>query len=611
MNLIFDWSDDFYEEKQEWRGDAKMLSLEIFQRECCFASAKVTICFDDILPKNNSEIFSKKYAKIGAQYFEKQQNGTTISRTVLIFSGRLVAFPLALEKGAVQLEFIAEPPDYQQQLQEFIQRNISEYRSIDKHQIAAQPLNFDELFFSENDIQNPTAFLESNSKCFYWNMKSGKLSLSDINKGFKNIAIDGTNILEKSLKISLAREPYKNISINLSTDWTQRTSGLLDLYPFIAQKFSEGIICSFTNIKSKIQKLCSLHSEDYDALSCNVKEADPSALIPLQKFAKTSRKFLVQKQDNEEKTKKIEVQFKKFYFYGEMLFCWHRKQKLSENITLNVENSKINRGREKKIFMRLNSIQLPKEYPFWNFFTRYHSGDKIIFEGSIFECSTSHFSSNFFDEKNWKKIGKIPDALPSDTCESFFKTKRGKNAIKYAIQKAIALINYSARYIEISFAVDAHKFLDATINDQITLMDSRFNDGKISGKITKICFLASAKKRILQITIGCSLQNFSKNSSDQINEYLRNLWSENNDKNNDRNGTKNDSLTFSLADIVRDVEVINPPEEQEKILIESNAKSLAELKSHLKNHQTKIKIFLASLKGSASKNVELPTFFLK
>lgn len=604
MNLIFDWSEDFYEEKKEWRSDAKVLSLEISQRECCFALAKITLFCDD-------QVFPKKYAKIGAQYFEKRNNENLISRVELIFSGRLVSFPLALGKSCVQLEFISEPSDYQRQLDAFLQHNISAYQQVDKHQISANSANFDELFFSENDLQNPTVFLEGSSKCFYWDMKGGKLSLSEINRGQKNFEIDGAKVLEKSLKISLAREPYKNVSINLSANWTRRTSGLVDLYPFVAKKFSEGIVCSFTNIKSKIKRLCSLHSDDYDALSCSVRETDPSTIVPFQTFAKTSRKFEVQ-QDKKDKneagegknSKKITAQFKKFYFYGEMLFCWHRKQKISESIRLDVVNSKINRGREKRIFMRLNSIQLPKEYPYWNFFTQYYSGDKVIFEGSVFECSVPHLSTNFFDEKNWKKIVKVPDALPSDSCGSFFKTERGKNAIKYALQNAIALMNYSARYIEISFAVDATEFLGVTINDQITLFDARLDGGKISGKVTKTRFVATSKKRILHITIGCCLQNFLENSTEQINKYLKKLWSENNDSNNDND-------RFSMGDIVRDVEVINPPEEQEKILGESNAKSVTELESRLKNHPTKIKIFLAPLKGSVAKNVELPQFFLR
>lgn len=149
----------------------------------------------------------------------------------------------------------------------------------------------------------------------------------------------------------------------------------------------------------------------------------------------------------------------------------------------------------KKIFLRLNSIQLPKQYPNWNFFARYKPGDRILFDGFVFECKENHFSGNSFDEKKWNKLEKIPDALVNDSCESFFGTERGKNAIKYALQSAIALVNYSARYVEISFCVDATKFVHITINDQITLIGRRFEGGKIAGKIIKTRLLVKANKR--------------------------------------------------------------------------------------------------------------------
>ena len=98
MKFIFDWCQKFDEEKREWRNDAKVLSLEIFQRECCFASAKVSIFLTD-----TSSIFSKKYAKIGVQLDD------SVSKIDLLFSGRVVSFPIAFEKSCVKLELISEP----------------------------------------------------------------------------------------------------------------------------------------------------------------------------------------------------------------------------------------------------------------------------------------------------------------------------------------------------------------------------------------------------------------------------------------------------------------------------------------------------------------------
>ena len=590
MKFLFDWCQKFDEEKREWRSDAKVLSLEIFQRECCFASAKVSIFLT-----NPSLSFSKKYAKIGVQLDDNSP------KVDLLFSGRVVSFPIAFGKSCVQLELISEPENYQNQLDEFLQKNIGQYQRVNKHQFVRDAFNFDDLFFSEEDLNNPTIFLEGGTHCFYWDMKNGKLSLSDINQGEKNIEICERDILEKSMNISLAREPYKKVSISLTAKWTQYLSGLIDLYPFIAKKFSDGIICSLTNIKSKIRKLCDLHNDGYDLLSCTVKETDPTKLIPLKIFPMTSAKFTLAV---EESPKKVEVAFRKFYFHGEMLLNWRRKQRRSENVNLNIINTNIDYGREKKIFLRLNSIQLPKQYPNWNFFARYKPGDRILFDGFVFECKENHFSGNSFDEKKWNKLEKIPDALVNDSCESFFGTERGKNAIKYALQSAIALMNYSARYVEVSFCVDATKFFHITINDQITLIDRRFEGGKITGKIVKIRLLAKANKKIMQITIASTLGKQIANSLEQINTYIDTLKI----SDDEESETKID-----LRDIVKDVEVINPPEEQEKILAQIPAKSISELESRLKKHSTKIRLSLApqNFGYTKSKQLNLPELLLK
>mgnify|MGYP007069965686 CR=1 FL=1 len=111
MKFILDWSQNFYEEKIDWRGDEKEMSLEISQRECCFAVAKVFIFSN--YADSSELLFSKKYAKIGVQLDEN------IPKVDLLFSGRVVSFPVSFGKSCVQLELIAEPTDFQKQLSEF------------------------------------------------------------------------------------------------------------------------------------------------------------------------------------------------------------------------------------------------------------------------------------------------------------------------------------------------------------------------------------------------------------------------------------------------------------------------------------------------------------
>ena len=589
MKFIFDWCQEIYEEKNNWRGDVKILDLDIFQREGSFACAKVSI-----VPNEYCSFFSKKYAKIGVLTDEEN------SKIELLFSGRVISFPISLDASYIKLELIAEPDNYQKQLSEFIQKNITEYNQQNKHAIEKKIINFDELFFNNNDLSNPTVFLEGQSNQFYWDMKNGKLSLSNINKGIRNFEIFENQILDRSIKISLAREPYKNVKINLSVNWIQYLSGLIDLYPSIAAKFSDGIVNSLTNIQKKFKKLCEIDKNGYRLLHYDVKEVNPSQIIPMQNFSLTSNEIIV---DRDSKENKKSIKFKKFYFFGEILLNWNQQQKRSESVTINVTNKKIEHGKEKILHLKLNPIQLSKQYPNWNFFSKYMIGDKVLFDGFIWECNQKHISGNKFDENNWNKIKKIPDALINDYSSSFFETARGKNSIKYALQNTIALMNYSSRYVEISFLTEAENFIYVNVSDQITLHSKKFNGEKITGKIIKTQLLANNKRKLMRITIGCTLGNDITDSNEKINEYIAELQ-------NCLNNKKNKSNTLEVSDIIREIEIKNPPEYQEQIISEKN--SIKEIVSQLKKHSTDIKITLAPLNSeyTLSETKKLPDFIL-
>lgn len=594
MKFILDWSQNFYEEKIDWRGDEKVLSLEISQRECSFAVAKVSI-----FSENSKLWFSKRYAKIGVQLDEN------VEKIDLLFSGRVVSFPVSLGKSCVQLELISEPVDYQKQLSEFSQRNVEQYKKTNMHILQRELINFDDLFFSQNDLNNPTIFLEGGTSNFYWDMRSGKLSLSDINRGNKTIEISGDKIIDNSINISLAREPYKNVNIELSVNWTQQLSGLLDLYPLVASKFKDGIVSSLTNIKNRIRRLCDFRNDSYKLLRCDVKEVNPSAVISMKTFPMASDEIIVN--ENDDLQKKISVKFKRFYLHGEILLYWNKKQKREETLSVNVVNGNIEHGREKTIHLKLNPIQLPKQYPNWNFYSEYTTGDRILFNGFIWECSKNHFSEKKFDEINWNKIEKIPDALEDNSSSSFFKTERGKNSIKYALQNAIALINYSSRYVEISFMADASEFLFVNVSDQIILIDKRLDRGKISGKVTKTKLIANFDRKLMQISIACTLGNDVNDGLKKINEYLNSLWKDNVPDEDER------EAKICFENIVKNIEVVNPPEEQTRILNTTPAKTITELVSRLKAHATNIKISLATLNSgyTLSKTQKLPDFILK
>jgi hypothetical protein len=571
MKLIFDWSSSFKEDKKEWRNDEEIISLEIFQKECGFATAKVSIG-----TKNADVLSDKKYAKIGMQ--------TASGGVKLIFTGRLIAFPVGFGSATTQLEFIAEPDNYQAQLSEFSRKKFRKHQLINYHRRRENNILFDDLFFSSRDLANPTIFLEGGNKIFHWNMKNGELSLSDINKGRKNFVVNSDAILQNSLKVRMAREPYGVINLKISADWVQHEYGMIDLLPMIAEKFERRTINSLTNMKFGLENIFR-EKNGYKLTYCNIKENRHSV----------SPVFWVQENETAERKK---VQFKRFYFDGKLVVNWIYKQKRKETVGVKILNPSSPHGREKNIFLRLNAIQLPKKYPIWNYFTYYGCSDKIQHKGEIWECTSSHVSGENFEQDKWKFIQKIPDALRDDTSSSFFATNRGKNALKYAMQKAIALANYSSRYIEIDFCVEAKKFISVDLRDQITNFDERIKNGSISGKIIRKRFIANADQKIIKFTLGCSAADLSKNFDD-LNSYKISVSADDN--------------SINPADIVRKIEIKNAPEEQIETLANAHLHNSAELQSLLEEHATKVKLSLHPLNTTriVAREIQLPDLILR
>ena len=567
MKIFFDWSSEFSEEKKEWRGDEQLISLDIFQRECSFATAKVVIVSQSV-----EKIMRRKYAKIGIQK-NKDEN------VELIFSGRIVSFPSGFGSSSVTMELISEPDDYQQQLRKFSQDNFENYNAIDMHNILEAPVKFDNLFFAPSDLQNPSIFLEGGNDIFYWNPKNGKLSLSNINSGKKNFDIYGSDILKNSIKVRLEREPYKNVNVSISASWIQNIYGFIDVYPMTAERFKLKTINSYTNIKSALEKICNVSQRNGCYLiRCDLHEYIPGPEVGfIQDRPRVSPKFSVREKMN---APKKAVCFERFYLKGKMIFGWSYKQKRTEVVNVKVVNKNSKFGREKNIYIKSGALQLNKKYPIWKSYVEYFTDNNVSHAGKIFRCTESHISNENFDESKWEFVEKIFDALPDDTSNSFFKTDRGNNAIKYAIQKAIALINYSARYAEVSFEIDAALGYEITLDDQVTIHDACFPNGFIVGKVIKTEFFADSEKRRMNISVACCPCGYFEDYFRILDGYCKEI------------SVKEEICDPNPDEIVTNIEIQNSPEEQEKILSETVAKKTEDLISELRKHATKIKIHL-------------------
>ncbi len=538
MKIFFNWCDRFYNDS-EWSNDEEIFSLNIIQHEGSFATARVSI---------KSKKLEHKFARIGIE-----KNG----QIKTIFRGKIISFPLSCENSIMTIEILSEPSDYQNQLQDFIKKNQKLYKEKNSEII------FDDLFFSEND--NPTIFLEGSSKIFYWDMSTGKLSLSDINYGAKTFKISKQDILKNSTQVKLSREPYGKITLNLSASWIQKVYGYIDLMPMISQQFQFNRINSFSNLSPCFRNN---FQNGYSLIYNNVKAVTPNSSGILNRFPEVSNPIKIQNGSREKS-----IKFRRFYFTGKFVLGWEYHQKRTENISVAICDK--NHSRQKDISVKLGAIQLSKNYPRWYAFKNYLCADRIIHDGWIFECDIPHCSNENFDEKKWRRIKKVPDALKNDQLNSFFATERGKSAIRYALYKIAALMNFSRRYVTINFCLDANKFSEISVNDSIKFSD--LYSHPITAKVIQTKLILNEKTRLLNLSVGyipdnkINIFNLVKNYNFEIEP---------------------DEDKIEISDIAKNISVENDPEYQENLLTSRTFSSESEAINFLKKYPTKIHVDL-------------------
>lgn len=553
MELFFDWCESLTVEKKEWRGDEHIVSIEIFQKEFSFASAKI------LLAASKRKL--QRFAKIAIKH-----NGNFYT----IFSGRLTGFPIGFRGSTVQIEMIAEPDDYQQQLTDFIKQKQKQ----NLHKNSNELIEFDDLFYSTTDSQNPTVLLEGSNDIFFWNARTGKLSISHISKGTRCLQISASQILQNSIKMHMAREPYSEIEVSISAKWRKYQPVTLDIFPLIAQQFSNNLVNSFTDIRADFEKI-------NNCTYCNVREINPNTMGCLTRYPLRSNEFFIEQK---------KYSFKRFYYDGNIIFNLNYTKRMQETVRFKLKKNSKNQH-IKRIHFDLNSLQLPQKYPHWNAYTHYCVEDSIIHNEHIWKCKKDHFSEQNFDETNWIKIEKILDAIPDDSITSFFETIRGQNAIKYAAQKALALLNYSQRYIEVTFGVLLDEFFDISLDDEIVLKDIGDYYEEIHGKVIKLQMIAAHDKAYIKVTIGCGA---SENLDwEKLKNWIPTVAVENSDED------------IPLEEIVRSIEIINPPEQQHKLIQNFHGESISELQQSLANAATKVKVIMKSQSKVTTINREI------
>lgn len=148
----------------------------------------------------------------------------------LLFSGRIIAYPSDLSSEFVTIEYLAQPNDWVDVQDDFIQTlKVSPY--------------YNELFIAPEERNEPHEVLSSYSSLIYWDRSSNEIKLSDFIQGESVIDI-GENIFFDTLSTSFGDPPINRILLNIEAQWRQIGVGEVDVEKGIRETFENSSIPS-------------------------------------------------------------------------------------------------------------------------------------------------------------------------------------------------------------------------------------------------------------------------------------------------------------------------------------------------------------------------------
>lgn len=223
---------------------------------------------------------------------------------------------------------------------------------------------------------------------------------------------------------------------------------------------------------------------------------------------------------------------------------------------------------------------------YWSYSQKYKEYAKFSIKNTTFPYhETSEHQKNI--------SVKIPiKHIQDNSIKSFFSTNDGKIAIRNFASQAFSALLAAERNIEVKITGDFKYLNKITIDDTVELTDKQFQVGKFIGKVVEKNTNISGNSRI------CTLRMLGTNRDLRNFDYTQFMGTINKklEKNEDN------KLHLSIDDIVKSIEIINPPEYQNESIQRNTHQNIAELRRRLSSIATGFKVNLNQL--TSSKYVE-------
>lgn len=443
--------------------------------------------------------------------------------------------------------------------------------------------------------------------------RTGEFSLSDWFEG-RDIFSVGQNFFSKSLQVRLRKPPLQSCTVKVHAHWVQELQGIANLGREIRKAFPYRRINTYTE-NSMMDKWPRarkrLGRSGLWVLKSKLKPVFPQcSLYPLYSPPLTL-------EEGEEAPKTYRA--RRYWFKPILWVRWQRKQKRKETLALtlfhDVQPLYPGGGKHKTVDCTLQNINPdPKVYG-WQPDYGYGEGTKVSYKNRIYKCLKAHTSSLAFeeDQKLWifKKLFHTPLGNPART--SFFLTERGYQAAEHAMERAKVLLAKSARALEISFEGPWESLMNITTDSSVILSDPRLPGGEVRGKVVKYVLSAKGEtgERIVCVTLLCAIGT-GKEATVAIHpspHYSAADYGEADYQVHDNQVQRTASgLTYFRYDdqgpgdlgrggpLLRGVQLINGPEDQEAEMLQHSYQTPLVLKKALEEKPTGLRLFFKDLR---------------
>ena len=591
-------SNEEYNPQHHSRDDVAIFHLEIQEKEGTYPQATLLI-------RNPDVDFSTKEEAI-------------ISRNnTILFRGQLMKTPIKGEKNLIQIKLVAKPQNAREQLEKLCT-------------FLKKEGGWDLLFVSDENETRPYEALEGRTQLFYWDRATGRVNATDIFKGDKAIPLPNDSLFD-TIRYRVAHRPLQSVHMQVIAEWIQSRQGEEDIGYLLKFRFPEGIVNTLTGdiLQTNWWRVGDKDaSGSYTILDSALEEFTPPSTGILNLYPRTSIPL------TEELIENSPPYFlKRSWFHVRGLRVkWHYKQKRREifHIHLGQTLQDINvEPKTKSLKIRLQNIGGLRGIPRWLPHHGYSKRFQVQWEGILYYCLENHLSKTEFEPSKWEKVR--GNTLPTLETATFFNTERGKQAALHALEIAKSHLAYSSRAIEIKLSGTFDEMAKLTCAHRVALKDAPLPWKKITGKVKQVRLIKDGStgvswgEAILACSIGTKKKKFlpSQEKNPYVDEeyvidtYIfipqQEIMSPSSiayrsweDQSPSLGITSLGAL--SARDLVEEITVLNPPDEQNKALSEVASQGREKALSVLRNCPTRIRIRFKDLRpiGTLEHHIHLP-----